>query len=68
MDDYRFAIDTAFRALSRRVVADPRNPHLIPALIDFFERAELPKQAELLRESGDVFVWLAKLMEDVHDG
>lgn len=58
--------DPAFRALINAWVADPRNPHMIPALIDYFDRAELPQQARLLRTNGDAFHKLAKAIKIQH--
>jgi hypothetical protein len=58
---YDLSRDRRALALVRAVLADPRNPHLLPALIDYFERAELPRHARLLAGSGDAVAAVARL-------
>lgn len=59
--------DPAFRALIAAWISDPRNPHMIPAIIDYFERAELPQQARLLRKGSTAFHNLALAMKEQRD-
>src|SRR5438270_155812 len=60
---YDLSADRRALALVRAVLADPRNPHLLPALIDYFQRAELPRYARLLAGSGDAVAAVARLFD-----
>jgi hypothetical protein len=60
---YDLSRDRRALALVRAVLADPRNPHLLPALIDYFQRAELPRHARLLAAHADAVDAVARLFD-----
>ncbi len=58
---YDVADDRRALVLVRAILADPRNPHLVPALVDYFERAERPREARLLAAAEDPLAAVAKM-------
>ena len=60
-ESYDLSADRRALALVRAFLADPRNPHLLPALVDYFERAELPRHARALAARGDALAAVAEL-------
>jgi hypothetical protein len=56
--------DPVEHAILTALVLDPRNPFLMPALLDHLERGEHTDRARALRESGDLLPQLAKVMSE----
>ncbi len=58
---YDPARDRKALVLVRALLADPRNPHLVPALVDYLQRAERPREARLLAAAEDPLEAIARL-------